>query len=358
MKLMKLPPSGFTKDLSFPASVKAFRQAELSFLVPGRIKTIDVLRGQTVKKDQQLATLDPQDYENRLNAAKADTNQKKIYLERIRRAMAKGAATETEEEQAVADFKVAESRMKIQEKALGDTVLKAPFGGEIGKQYRENFQDVAAKEKVFLLQDVSKLKIVIDVSEGMRIMIVESARNGGDRNTKTAGESSTTKPSVDERNERNSAAVAVFDDLPGQSFPLTFYEDDQSPDPDTRTYAVTFLMDSHIQGLILPGMSATVTGRFRVKTPAGDNAYTVPISAVLSGPDTKRYVWVYKTKGDDAKSGTVHKKEVTVKSIQGDKIEIVGEFPPDIQIATSGVHYLKDGMKVKPLTFKSKRDAE
>ncbi len=117
VKLMELPASGFFRDLSLPATVKAFHQADLSFLVSGRLETVDIVRGQTVKKGQTLATLDPRDYQNTLNAAQADSNKKKIYLDRIRHAMKKGAATKTEEEQAFADFQVAESRMKIQEKA-------------------------------------------------------------------------------------------------------------------------------------------------------------------------------------------------------------------------------------------------
>lgn len=343
VKLMELPASGFYRDLSLPASVKAFHQAELSFLVPGRLETIDIVRGQTVRKGQTLAALDPRDYQNRLNAAKADTNQKKIYLDRIRRAMKKGAATETEEEQALADFQVAESRMKIQEKALADTILKAPFTGEIGRQYKENFQDVAAKQRVFLLQDISKIKIVVDVSESIRMMVVESARDAGGQKA-----------------ERKSSAVAIFDDLPGQTFPLTFYEENQSADPDTRTYAVTFLMDAPVTGLILPGMSATVKGRFKVKTAAGQNTYTIPAGAVFSGPDSVRYVWVYapENKNGEAGIGTVQKKQVRVNSLQGSQIEIIGEFKPKTRIAISGVNYLADGMKVKPLIFRARRAAE
>jgi RND family efflux transporter MFP subunit len=361
VKLMKLPPSGFFRELSLPASVKAFRQADLSFLVSGRLETVDVVRGQTVKKGQPLATLDPRDYQNALNAAKADSNQKKTYLNRIRHAMKKGAATETEEEQALADFQVAESRMKIHEKALGDTILKAPFTGEIGRQYRENFQDVAAKERVFLIQNISKIKIVIDVSESVRIMVAESSRNQDtDEDYVTIGDPGS-KPDVSKRKGDRTPAVAIFDDLPGQTFPLTFFEEDQSADPDTRTYAVTLIMDAPVVGLILPGMSATVKGRFKVRTPEGKNTYTIPGSAVFSGPDAKRYVWVYKPDGkdkDDADFGTVSQKEVKVKALQGNQIEIIGKFDDGARIAISGVHYLKDGMKVKPLTFKAQRDAE
>ena len=54
VKLMELPASGFYRDLSIPASVKAFHQADLSFLVPGRLESIDIVRGQTVKKGHIL----------------------------------------------------------------------------------------------------------------------------------------------------------------------------------------------------------------------------------------------------------------------------------------------------------------
>jgi len=219
------------------------------------------------------------------------------------------------------------------------------------RQYKENFQDVAAKQRVFLLQDISKIKIVMDISESTRIMVVESARDAGvKKRTHETGEYEGQK----------SSAVAIFDDLPGQTFPLKFYEEDQSADPTTRTYAVTFLMDAPIVGLILPGMSATVKGRFEIKPLAGQHAYTIPASAVFSGADSTRYVWVYTpmNKGDSSDVGTVQKKEVKVNSLQGNQIEIVGKFKSGAQIAISGVHYLKDGMKVKELVFKAQRDAE
>jgi len=63
-------------------------------------------------------------------------------------------------------------------------------------------------------------------------------------------------------------------------------------------------------------------------------------------------------KGDSSDVGTVQKKEVKVNSLQGNQIEIVGKFKSGAQIAISGVHYLKDGMKVKELVFKAQRDAE
>ena len=189
-------------------------------------------------------------------------------------------------------------------------------------------------------------------------MVAESAR---DDNDTAVSKASGTKPDVTKRKRQKTPVVAIFDDLPGQTFPLTFYEEDQSADPNTRTYAVTLLMDAPIVGLILPGMSATVKGRFKVRTQKGKDTYTIPASAVFSGADATRYVWVYTSankNGNTSDAGTVQKKKVEVKSLQGNQIEIIGKFKSGAQIAISGVHYLKDGMKVKPLIVKAQRAAE
>ena len=84
VKLMKLTDPGLYMELSYPATVKAFQEADLSFLAPGRLMEITVRRGESVKKGQVLAKLDPTDYQNEYNAAKAYAQERGAYS-RIRR---------------------------------------------------------------------------------------------------------------------------------------------------------------------------------------------------------------------------------------------------------------------------------
>lgn len=334
VNLLKLEDPGKYRELAYPAKVKAFQEADLSFLVPGRLIEIKVRRGESVKKGQLLARLDPQDYMNKFEAAKARALERESFLKRIKLALSKKVATEMELEEAQRSHKVTLADKRIAAKAVDDTYLRAPFEGEIGMRYVDNFQDVQAKEAVLHLQDVSRLKIVIDVPENIRILARETEKTGEGKPAKSSN-----------------GAYVVFEDLPGQKYPLEYYEDEQTADPRTRTYAVTFVMDAPEKQLLLPGMSATVKGRLRIPSEKGQDTFYVPVTAVFSGPGQNRYVWV-----QNPETGRVQKQQVKVGSMAGDKIEILEGVSIGQTIAISGVHHLREGMKVKPLVYKARRE--
>ena len=332
VKLLKLAEPGLYRNLSYPAQVSAFQEADLSFLVSGRLQEIAVKRGETVKKGQVLAKLDPQDYQNSYDAAQVAAKEREAYMKRIKAALDKDVATKTEYDQAVRGYEMNKAKAAIAKKALEDAELRAPFAGEIGFQYKENFQDVSAKEPIFRLQDVRKLKVIIDVPESVRILI----RQAGARHKTGRGKGAETK--------------AVFEDLDGREFDLEFYEDEKTADPMTRTYAVTLVMDAPGKDLILPGMSAVVRGRIKLPTPADKPGFRLPAAAVVSAPGEKRFVWV-----QDPKAGQVHRRDVEVGSLTGDEIEVTSGLAVGDIVAVSGVNYLDEGMKVRPLMFAARR---
>lgn len=335
VKLITLAEPGLYRGLTYPARVEAYQEADLSFLVPGRLLEISVKRGQLVTKGEVLAELDPADYHNKYNAAMAYLKEREAYKNRTETAMSRGAATATEVDLAVREYEGAVAAAAIAKKALDDCVLKAPFDGEIGYQYRESFQDVAPKEPIFRLQDVSKLKVIIDVPENVRIL----ARQADD----AEGSGTSTRPSV--------RAKVAFEDIEGRQFDLEFYEDEKTADPVTRTYAVTFVMDAPGQNLILPGMSATVTARVKLPTEGGEPAFLLPSTAVISAPGGMRFVWV-----QDSHTGKVSRRDVQVGSLVGDEIQVIGGLVVGDIVAVSGANYLQEGQKVRPLEYKARRD--
>ncbi len=53
------------------------------------------------------------------------------------------------------NFEISKADLAIANKALHDTLLRAPFAGVIAKTYINNFQNIRAKEPVVSLQDIS-----------------------------------------------------------------------------------------------------------------------------------------------------------------------------------------------------------
>ncbi len=205
VKLMTLESPGLYLDLAYPATVKAIKESDLSFLVPGRLLEIRVKRGQSVKVGHVLAKLDPQDYQNEYDKSLAYSLEREAYMTRVKTAFDHGAATESELDEAVRNWEVSKGEAAIRRKALDDTILRAPFEGEIGIQYRESFQDVAVKEKVFRLQDTTRLKIIVDVPESVRILAVETRAR--------------------QKDQPGSKQKVAFEDLPERVFEVEYYED-------------------------------------------------------------------------------------------------------------------------------------
>ncbi|MHC4716242.1 MAG: efflux RND transporter periplasmic adaptor subunit [Planctomycetota bacterium] len=328
VKLMTLEAPAVYEELSYPANVRAWQEAELSLLVPGRIVEIPVRRGEPVRQRQVLAKLDPSDYRKAFDAARAYAQERETYKRRVELALSKGAATELELEMAIRQHDVATAQMGIKAKALDDTILRAPFAGEIGRQYKEKFQDVHAKEPVFLLQDVTRLKVVVDVPESVRLMARRLRLETPE-------------------GRRRAESVVTFEDLPERQYAVEYYEAEQTADPFTRTYAVTFTMPAPRPGLILPGMSATLTLRVQVEPTYGEEVFYVPVSAVFSGPGMRRFVWV-----QDPQTGRVHRREVIVGSLRGDTIQVLAGLRSGETIAVSGAHHLREGMEVRPLVYR------
>jgi multidrug resistance efflux pump len=60
---------------------------------------------------------------------------------------------------------VTEAELRVSQKAVEDTVLRAPFDGVMARKLVEDFANVNAKEPVLVFQDTSHLEIQINIPE-------------------------------------------------------------------------------------------------------------------------------------------------------------------------------------------------
>ena len=152
---------------SFPGRAAATQEVNLAFEVPGTLIERLVDKGDEVKKGQRLARLDPRDYKNALDAAKASRDRVKAYLERIKQAVKTGAVSRQDLTDAQAKFDVGQAQVNIKAKALDDTRILAPYDGIVAATYVENFQRVRAKQQVLRLLDISKIEMTLDIPESL-----------------------------------------------------------------------------------------------------------------------------------------------------------------------------------------------
>ncbi len=298
---------------TFPAEVDAIQKADISFRVSGKIQKIFVKEGDEVKKGQVLAELDPTDFEITLKDRKASYSTAKANFDRAVELVEKGAISKVEHDNLRAQFHTAKANLQSAEQDLIYTKLKANFDGQIAKRYVENFEEVILSKKIFALEDVSSLKIIIDVPENIMIAVNKS---------------------------RDRALYAKFDTIKNKQFPLTFREAATKADPSTKTFKVTMQMTASEKFNILPGMTGTVYAEVFASEAHSDTSITLPVSAVISNSEKQATVWIV-----DEKTMTVNPKNVTTGMMTGDSMRVDGLNLGD-RVVIAGASFLRNDMKV------------
>jgi RND family efflux transporter MFP subunit len=303
--------------LTFPGTVQAADRAEMAFRVAGPLIELPVNEGDEVAEGQLLARIDPRDFQIAGAEAEAAFNQAEAEAQRYQRLYERDAVPLADLELRQAQRDVARSRYEQAQANLRDTRMRAPFSGQIGVKYVENFEDVLAKQPILSLHNVSQVEIVINVPE----QIMASVRGG----------TSTT-------------ITAAFDALPDVGFPVTVKEYAVNADPQTRTFAVTLAMSQPEELNVLPGMTALVTAEVMAVGGEGEAIpITIPAFAVFPDEAGNSHVWVV-----DEEMQTVHRRAVQVGSVTGaDNIFVLGGLEPGERIAVAGIHQLQEGQKIR-----------
>ena len=322
VKVITLGTAGAGNILEYPGVIAATQDATLAFEVAGRIVSFPVDEGQQVSRGTLLARLDPKDFEAARDREAANRNAARSEYQRVRELYEGNVVSLREFDKARRDLEVTEARLRVVEKALDDTNLRATFDGLVARKLVQEFENVQAKQNVLILQDISGLEVKVDVPEQQW---------------------SRARPSLsdEERGEAVKALISLAM-FPDRKFEATFKEIATTADPVTRTFQVTLAFDPPDDIRIMPGMTArvTVTSQLRVGSKA---TYQVPAYAVLGANEGGAYVWKF-----DADSGAVTRADVEVGEMVGDEIEITAGLSPGDQVIVSGVQSLSEGMLVRP----------
>ncbi|NOR14173.1 MAG: efflux RND transporter periplasmic adaptor subunit [Candidatus Aminicenantes bacterium] len=304
--------------LSFPGRVQATQRVNLTFRVAGPLIEFPVMEGQAVTRGQFLARIDPRDYRIALDEARAGFERAESDFKRYQRLYEKEAVPISDLDLYRSQRDVAKARLDKAEADIKDTRLLAPFSGNIGTKFVENYEEVRSNQEVLSLHDISRMEIVVDLPEYLMATITESG---------------------------SVRLVAAFEVLPGQELPVRFSEASAEADPQTQTYQVTLTLPQPGGIRLLPGMNSEVRlyGRPALMVEA-DVEYVIPANAVMSADDGTAYVWKV-----DPENATVHRVDVEVGSVTGvGNIRILKGLNLGDRIAIAGVTLLKEGMTIQP----------
>ncbi|MBV1909827.1 MAG: efflux RND transporter periplasmic adaptor subunit [Kangiellaceae bacterium] len=318
VKTIKIEHPRLGKIMEYSAVIDASQKADLSFKLSGEIIQLLVNQGDEVKKGQVLATLNDKDFRLVLDEAQTAYETAKADYDRGTNLIKKNVISNADYDKLRTKFSSANTKLESAKNNMIYTKLVASFDGIIARKYTENFQEISAKEPVLALHNIKQVNLKIDVPESVMIQIP--------------------------RNDESRVVVAIFDEIPGQEFPVKFKEIATQADEITKTYEATFVMQSPPDHTILPGMTAVLKGTKRLTTSDSIERYYLPSNAVLKD-STGNFVYLVESVGEG--KGKIIKVLVSVGEITAQGIEVYSGVTAGQDLVVAGVSKVTDGMLVR-----------
>lgn len=320
----------------YPAVLQPAETTDLSFEVGGKLLDITKLTvGQQVSKGEIIARIDDTQYiididnsKAALSEAKSELVRAEKELQRKEALLPRGATTQASVDNARADFETkaakvvqAEKKLSTDEEDLTKTVLRAPFDGFVSQVYATSFTTVATGEKIAAMYSSAKFETTFSVSFN------------------------TVKQLKVDKDAKVILAVSPDIQIPSKITELGDKANSVSLFPITVTLGET-------NPLTKAGMAVQVALEFDLPTELG---FKIPLTAAITdkpipedagGPGSVVPLDVYVF---DEASSTVKRQEVKMAGIRDNELLIVEGLEPGDRVASAGVSFLNDGMKVKLL---------
>lgn len=301
--------------------VRARVESNLGFRVGGKIIARAVETGQRVHKGQELARLDPRDFQlsdqsaqSQRIAAQAQLDNARAEYRRFEELSKKSyiSATDLERKRveltaAEAQFEQATSGLSLEKNRLADTVLRADTDGIVTAVMADVGEVVGAGQPAIRVAQDGQREIEVEFPED-RIALAKQAK----------------------------ATVTLWARA-NESWPASLRELSAAADPVTRTFRARYTVKAPADALIL-GQSAALRLQIPMKS---KQAIRLPTTAIF-GEKNQTKVWVF-----DPKTSTVKAVPVQVASVDGNDVLIAG-LAGGTQVVVAGVHVLTEGQKVVP----------
>lgn len=315
-KLLTVGQATSKEFLNYPAVIQYQQSSVLSFEVGGMVAELPVTEAQQVKKGDILAKLDQRDLLAKLESARAQFDNAETTYQRAERLMKEDAISRKELEERKSQRDVSKSQLDTAEKALGDTVLVAPYSGAIAKVWIEKRQLVQPGEPAITTHGGEGLEAKIDVPSSI---IAKARKQTGPRET-----------------------YLVLDAAPDRRIPARYREISMEADVASQTYEATFVFEAPEDLVIFSGMNAIVWIEDPSTSTTDMSKIRIPLTAIATDGD-QQYVWVV-----DSSSMSVSKRAIVLDPGVGTSLSVISGLEVGETIVAAGVSALSEGMKVSP----------
>lgn len=315
--------------MRYPVEVAPRYSTPMSFRVPGKLIERKVRVGNTVRKGELVAHLDPIDAEKQLTSAQAalDAAEHRLVFARqqLDRDSAQAAqnliaANQLEQTQdafsaARASREQAAAQLVVARNNLQYNSLIADHDGVITSENADTGQVLSAGQAVYGLAWSGDTDVTLDAaaSDLARMAVGQSAR-------------------------------VTFPALPGRSFEAHIREITPTADPQSRTYRVKLTL-AHPGDLVRLGMTGDATLEPIASTggtPSGARAFTVPATAIFHRGNSPA-VWVV------GANNLLELRPVTVSGYSDHSTVVTGGLQDGEIVVLAGVHTVFAGEHVTPV---------
>lgn len=382
VKVMTLKEAGAPASITVNGQVEAAKKVTLAFQVHGKLASLDVKPGERVQSGDVVARLDPDEFQDNLDAAESALQSAQSKL----KAMEEGARPETiaalksQLSSAKATLEDARDQHERYKKLYSEEVVakatleqyetewkQARAAVGVAEQKLDEARHGARKEDVKAMEaNIRELTARLDQAQTQLDQTTLKAPFSGVIAKKYVENFQVVQPQqpiVSLQDTSNMEVVVdmppnvmapivagrapkltvTFDAVPNKSFSADIKDYAEKPDPVTQTYPVTLKVTMPEGTTLIPGMSSSVT-----LTPKKDpkkKIFFVPTDALSGNESVDRYVWLLNEDKD-----TVSKISVITGKLSGQSVAVQGSLQEGQKIVTAGVGYLRQGEKVRVMT--------
>ena len=315
-KLIEVGQVNTDDFLNYPAVIQSQQSSVLTFEVGGMLIELMAIEAKKVKKGEVLAKLDQRDFLAKLKSARAQFENADTEYQRALRLIKEDAISRSVLEERKAQRDVSKAQLETTEKALEDSVLVAPYSGNVAKVLIEKRQIVQPGKPAISILGEGGLEAKINLPSS----IIAKARK---------------------RKKKEVDSYVVLEAAPNRRIPAIFKEASLEADAASQTYEVTFTFKAPKGLNILPGMNATVWFKDPSKLATGISKASIPLTAIVTDGDQK-YVWVV-----NKESMIVSRRNITVEDGVGMNLNVSSGLELGETIVAAGVSSLSEGMKVR-----------
>lgn len=191
--VMQLAPGELRRTLPLSGSLRAVNQAAVKAKLPGEVREVLVREGEPVQAGQLLVKMDGSEYQARLEQARGALQAARGQLDIAAKTrdnnqalFAKGFISQTALDNAASQYAIAQANvdtakgaLDVAQKALNDTVLRAPISGLVSSRSIQPGEKVSADNRLLDVVDLRKMELeaavpsaeIMNVATGQEVQV-------------------------------------------------------------------------------------------------------------------------------------------------------------------------------------------